>query len=254
MRFEAFRNALTASRARSALLLNIKRVEHCPARPDPSIRRRARETIGPCPGRHNKLVQIRFSIIEKSSLIFHERARALLAGIHRTASAAFFPMIFIAQSARRAARGGCPSAPEAPADPSFRSSTDIPEFAPAIRPTRTWGSVRACREQARTDPQGCGKCPLAPGAPADPAFGPSMDIPEFAPAIRPTRCGECPLAPGAPEDPAFGPSMAMPAIAPALQAFRPSMDIKKRGLPKEASEGLSVAAHHGIVMAAPLLS
>jgi hypothetical protein len=64
-----------------------------------------------------------------------------------------------------------------------------------------------------------------------------MDMPEFAPAI-----------------PAFRPSMDMPEFAPAIPAFRPSMDIKKRGLPKEASEGLSVAAHHGIVMAAPLLS
>jgi hypothetical protein len=44
-----------------------------------------------------------------------------------------------------------------------------------------------------------------------PAFRPSMDMPEFAPAI-----------------PAFRPSMDMPEFAPAIAAFRPSMDIKKR--------------------------
>jgi hypothetical protein len=67
-------------------------------------------------------------------------------------------------------------------------------------------------------------------APAQPALGPSMAVPEFAPAdvgnIR--RAG-------------IRPSMDMPAIAPALPAFRPSLDIKK-----EASRRRPLNGHPGL--------
>ena len=75
---------------------------------------------------------------------------------------------------------------------------------------RGCGGCRGSREHPRTDPQGCGRCsqperhdvprcagmssqeqhPVASEAAADPAFGPSPDPPEIAPAFRPTGMWE----------------------------------------------------------------
>ncbi len=149
------------------------------------------------------------------------------------------------------ATGKCSLAPGAPAGTAFRPSMDMPAIASCIRPTGMWGvfadvwnirgpthrdvgSVRGCLEHPRTDPQGCGECLLAPGAPAGTAFGPSMAVPEFAPAIRPTgmwgvfadvwnirgpthrdvgsACWRRERSAGT----AFRPSMDMPEFAPAI--------------------------------------
>src|SRR6478735_4942799 len=55
---------------------------------------------------------------------------------------------------------------------------------------RRFGGVGTSRPHLllQCDPQGCGECSLAPGASADRAFRPSMDVKKAA-SLRPWLCG-----------------------------------------------------------------